>query len=494
MTAMVIVLSAAMIIIYMMIRCCRAFCSLLTKLIVVSNTDIGLVDASALDGIDAHKLLHVLYVLHEQKWIGRPSVSRLQYSVDSTIAADDTLSDDGVDAGLMANAVDIAAAEGWIEPASCVLEHWNNEVNVHFTVSLSEDTVQALLAHTAIGHLTLNMLGQSEVKVFGMMMCKMAKCTRLRTVQSFELQNLDCSHAAELLAIMDIHCPSVHTITLSQEGTDEQQQEVLDVNQGVNSNNSKVLHIIGGGFGGLVVPATVKTLKMVNSNTLPTLNEGLTLLDLKHSRLAQSFGLDAIPRSVKHLILPDRYAHAIGVLPPGLKYLDIVLTFNQELGTLPDTLEELVMMRDDDEQPYRPIPSHLPAALRVLRVDNVLCITQAASDEYPTVLQLPPQLEVLHVKHLQGRLYMLPASLKVPYVDGMTYNEPLGLLPPTLEELDLSHADSFQQPLGVLPSTLQIIRLNSEYTQALQSVPPGATVQYVRTTAAPADTEEHADY
>jgi hypothetical protein len=299
---------------------------------------------------------------------------------------------------------------------------------------------------------------------------------------------------AELLAIMDIHCPSVHTITLSKEGTDEQQQEVLLINQVVNSNTAKVLHIIGGGFGGLLVPATVKTLKMVNSNTLPTLNEGLTVLDLKDSRLAKSFALNAIPRSVKHLILPDRYDHAIGVLPPGLKYLDIGRTFNQELGTLSDTLEDLVMMLDDDEQPYRPTLSHLPAALRVLRVDNVLCITQAASDEYPTVLQLPPQLEVLHVKHLQGRLYMLPASLKVLYVDGMTYNEPLGLLPPTLEELDLSHADSFQQPLGVLPSTLQIIRLNSEYTQALESVPPGATVQYVRTTAAPADTEEHADY
>jgi hypothetical protein len=410
---MVVLLTAAMILIYIMIKCCRAFCSLVTKLIVVPDTDIGVVDAPPPDGIDANKLLHVLSVLHDQKWVGRPSASRLQCSVDSSVAPDVTLSDDGVGAGPMVNAVEIAATEGWIEASSFVLEHWNKDVNVHCTVMLSQDTVHALLSRAPLGHMIINMQGQSEVKV---------------------------------------------------------------------STTAKVLHIIGGDFGAFTVPATVHTLKMVNNDTLSSWNEGLTVLDLMDSGLAQSFGLNAIPRTVRHLILPHRYAHTIGILPPDLKYLYIGLTYNQALGPLPDTLEELVMMHDD-EQPYRPTLSHLPAALRVLqvRVDNVLCITQAASDEYPTVLQLPPQLEVLHVKHLQGRLYMLPASLKVLCVDGMTYNEPLGLLPPTLEELDLSHADSFQQPLGAIPSTLKCIRLKSEYTQALQGVPPDATVQYIRT-------------
>jgi hypothetical protein len=141
-------------------------------------------------------------------------------------------------------------------------------------------------------------------------------------------------------------------------------------------------------------------------------------------------------------------------------------------------------MRGAGQQSYTPILPALPAGLQVLRVDNVLCITQANTAAYPARFHLPQQLEVLHIKHLHSWLGVLPDHLRVLHIESMTFNEPLGLLgllPPALEELDLSHAASFQQPLGVLPRTLKSIRLNSEYTQALKGVPVGATVQYIRT-------------
>jgi hypothetical protein len=55
-----------------------------------------------------------------------------------------------------------------------------------------------------------------------------------------------------------------------------------------------------------------------------------------------------MPSKLKHLKLPELYEYSFGVVPNTLEYLDVGLEFNEPLGALPSTLQELVILRDDD--------------------------------------------------------------------------------------------------------------------------------------------------
>jgi hypothetical protein len=142
--------------------------------------------------------------------------------------------------------------------------------------------------------------------------------------------------------------------------------------------------------------------------------------------------------------------------------------YNHPLGRLPKTLQELVILRDDDYMTYQ--YTHwlepLPVGLKVLKVTNVTCITDSIDN-----FVLPQGLQVLHVGMLRRSIGPLPPALQVLHIDSIDYNTPLDTLPATLIELDITRAHNFQQSLiGVLPSTLKLLVVSGFYSAQLPSV------------------------
>jgi hypothetical protein len=147
-----------------------------------------------------------------------------------------------------------------------------------------------------------------------------------------------------------------------------------------------------------------------------------------------------------------------------------------DVENLPATLRELVIPTRETCFRQR-IYTHklvLPEQLRVLKVSNVVCITN--SDQPIT---LPKHLEVLHCGMLQRPLAQLPDSLKVLKIGSLTSFKRLGTLPPALEELDVSRMLVFQRSLGTLPQTSKKIKLHKFYMRRLSRLPKKAVVNRV---------------
>jgi hypothetical protein len=304
---------------------------------------------SSLPSIDAERLLHVLAILHDQLWIIRPiaptvtPVRALQFTVDTSVKDTAAAPEDGLDATLLLKAAERAVKEGWlIAPmslSSSVIAHTfvqqHLTSHLHLNAGMSVETVLTLIKRAPINQLTLDMLGHTDTTLYGVVIVNMVKFTRLRR---FELKNFRNDHAAELLCLIDQHCLNLDTIILSQNGTAQQQQVLHSISEGVERSNSAkvlalinvnwtgvlpstpaVLNIIGADCTAMQLPASVQQLTAVNTQTLPTLNKGLMVLDLVNSEIPQ-FGYHAIPSTVQHLKLPRTYTHAFSV-PLALQYL-----------------------------------------------------------------------------------------------------------------------------------------------------------------------------
>ncbi|KAG5188988.1 hypothetical protein JKP88DRAFT_267404 [Tribonema minus] len=145
-------------------------------------------------------------------------------------------------------------------------------------------------------------------------------------------------------------------------------------------------------------------------------------------------------------------------LPPQIECLALRAPWFSLPITIPETstLRSLTLRswtsKLPEEKPPAVLP-RLPSILHELIIDN-----------YDTMYGRV-------VIHLDTPLGHLPLGLRKLVLKAHMFNQPLGPLPPALEDLDLSGSPGFDQQLGALPDKLQILRLHPHYTQKLGELP-----------------------
>jgi hypothetical protein len=237
------------------------------------------------------------------------------------------------------------------------------------------------------------------------------------------------------------------------------------------------------------LPSTLLELYVVDLTRLPVLPHGLRVLHLScvnDVRVGLLLGIDlkfdgAIPDTVTHLKLPETQTRLVPQWPPRLQVLDVGEQYSHPLGDLPDTLKELYVKLDRRivcDYEIGDIP--LPEGLKVLDVAQVKC----------HVNKLPQGLEVLRLDNALQRLGFVltepdvfPPLLKELKICGYNYNVLSGVLPSTLEVLDLGLAYSFSEvpKNSMLPLSLRMIYLCNEYRfqRLLAKLRPSIEIQYV---------------
>jgi hypothetical protein len=219
------------------------------------------------------------------------------------------------------------------------------------------------------------------------------------------------------------------------------------------------------------LPSSLRSVRAVGlgyRQQLPALPNGLQTLDLSASGMYYSLANMMIPDTVRTLKLPHHYSSSIQRLPSKLEHLDTGYSYYDPLGVLPNTLQTLAIKRTPClyDSSYLHTLGVLPQGLKVLKVSSMK----------RSLGTLPDSVEVLHCENQKNPLGTLPASLKVLHIDGMEFNEDLGTLPDTLQELNLGRAFGFKKPLGALPQSLKKLVLHTDYRSPLQRRPAHCVV------------------
>eukprot|EP00611_Tribonema_gayanum_P009901 TRINITY_DN19789_c0_g1_i1.p1 TRINITY_DN19789_c0_g1~~TRINITY_DN19789_c0_g1_i1.p1 ORF type:complete len:539 (-),score=104.52 TRINITY_DN19789_c0_g1_i1:58-1605(-) len=159
------------------------------------------------------------------------------------------------------------------------------------------------------------------------------------------------------------------------------------------------------------------------------------------------------------------YNSPLGPLPCTLEYLEAGYSFSGELGPLPASLKTLIIGGR-----YTAPLSALPASLTHLRLESSIYLQ---GYNHPLGL-LPATLQILEIdgefNHDLGRLV---PSLRELCFDG-EFAQPLQRLPEGLTTLRLG-AD-FNHPLGPLPSTLEgLVITSGEYPHSIDPIPASLT-------------------
>jgi hypothetical protein len=232
-------------------------------------------------------------------------------------------------------------------------------------------------------------------------------------------------------------------------------------------------------------------------------------------KMSKTFPLPPLWSGLTHLKLSAQYNTELGTLPASLVSLKLGSRFDRYLGILPNGLEHLKCGFFFNE-----LPTHWPASLRSLRVDQSGAVLQVLPPALTTlrivsgrplpplpqtltdiiglrhtngVTEYPPALRYIklgswengstfHVPSsltsldtgpgFRGTLVFPPDSALTTLKFGYNSNHPLMQLPPKLVSLDLGKSNQ-SHPIGALPDTLQVLLLNHSYGHPLGTLPLG---------------------
>lgn len=219
-----------------------------------------------------------------------------------------------------------------------------------------------------------------------------------------------------------------------------------------------------------------------NLKKIKTLRNTSLDFPLKYKKIIESFDLEF----AKDITKPLDFSFFIN-----LKKLHIDLKNNQEIGGLPDTIQEITISSKNYNNPLPKLPKNLlylyldceafdkdiknlPSNLETLILDSE--IFNKSLDYLPSKLRklkiwvdnghdisldhLPENLESLLVSCYYLNIDHLPLKLKKLILISGRFNKPLGILPKNLKKLYIS-SKYFNQDLSVLSDHLEFLRIES---------------------------------
>lgn len=186
------------------------------------------------------------------------------------------------------------------------------------------------------------------------------------------------------------------------------------------------LYVIDNRANLIVIPRHIKHAKISSIKARIALPEGLISLDASRSKLAT---IDKFPSTLTKLILP--FHCSFGKWPSELKYLDL-RGFNN-ITNLPPNLTHL-------------------------------CMDIKSADFYSLKDELPTDLQYLKLTGIDNiSLSDLPQNLITLVIDVYNYNQNLrGILPQTLQYLEIRSNKYDISSLGYLPAGLKTLKIDGE--------------------------------